>query len=97
MDYINTLPVDDSPISPDHAQLIDTITHTVQETTLYRFFNELRVPIILALVFFVLSLPYGSDVIRTLVPYTQKKEVSLVIAKTFFFALVAFILTYNKP
>lgn len=96
MDYITTLPVDDSPISQEHVRIIDLITRTTDEKTIYQFFNELRLPIVFGIVFFVLSLPYGSDVIRSIIPYTQKKELSLIIVKTLFFVLVAFILTYNK-
>jgi len=96
MDYISTLPVYDSPVPQEHSILIDTITQQPNKTTIHRFFNELRLPIIFGIVFFILSLPYGSEVIQSLIPYTRKRELSLLVVKTAFFVLIAFILTYNK-
>lgn len=92
-DYIDSLPTDDAPLNSEEVQVMNTLFK--KDANLFqKFMNEIKLPLIVAVVFITLSMPQVSEFIRNTVPYAKSSETSLLAFKTLLFMVIIFI--YNN-
>lgn len=79
-DSIFELPIDQSLATRDEMQIIDTL-FTKNASTLNKLAVEAKDPIIIGILFVILSLPMVDDLITKFVPITTKSPYILVCVK----------------
>lgn len=94
-DSLQTLPTDQQPMDPHEQHLLNTIFKE-ETSSITNLFQELRLPIIVGVLFLILSLPQWNNLLQSVIPYTNKSQSSLIVFKTFVFIIVVFILSLNK-
>ncbi len=92
-DYIATLPVDNEPLPPDQQHLIDDLS-LQNRFKFARLLSELKGPLILCAIFFLINHPVVSTMIQDSSSYAKSSEFSLLIVKTVLF--LVFVFLYNN-
>ena len=92
-DYIESLPTDDAPLNSDEVQVMNTLFKK-DANMIQKCLNEIKLPLIVAIVFILLSTSHVTDFIRNTVPYAKSSETSLLAFKTLLFMVIVFI--YNN-
>ena len=57
---------------------------------LHKLFDDLRLPIVASILFFVLNTSSINNIVLDMVPYSKKGPLHLTITKTFIFAIIIF-------
>jgi len=89
-DPLQTLPTDKEPMNP-HEQILLNAIFKEETSSITKLFQEMRIPIIAGILFLVLSIPQTSVMLKSVVPYVSKSEVSLVLFKTILFIGTLFV------
>lgn len=68
-DYIESLPSDETPLTDTESVLLSEILKS-DDTPITKFFRELREPLIIAVMFILMSLSQITDLIGSAIPYS---------------------------
>lgn len=83
-DIIENLPTNTNVPSHDEIQIMDKLFYTDNSG----FLNEVKKIVILAILFVIMSLPPIDELVKKLVPITQKSPYMLLIVKTLCFVSI---------
>lgn len=72
----------------------DTTETQVERQLLHKLLDDLRLPIVASILFFVLNTGTMNNLILDMIPYSKKGPLHLTITKTFIFAILIFGLVY---
>jgi hypothetical protein len=93
MDYIESLPTDNEPLNPEEKQFAETILQK-DATKFHKFLAELKLPLIIGILFLIINSPQVSNFLRDNVAYAKSSEMSLLCFKAALFMTAVFI--YNN-
>ena len=93
-DYINTLPTDDDPLNPSESNIMNIITGKdgSGDTAMLRILNEMKIPIVIGILFLLVSTSQFTDILRTCIPFTGKNDTHMLMMKTVVFIILVFVL-----
>lgn len=92
-DFIATLPVDEHPMTQDEKHFLSQVLQETSSTlTIKSFISELRIPLIVGILFLILGMPQVSEFIRASVPYARSSDSSLLIFKTGLIIVLIFVI-----
>ena len=109
-DYIESLPTDNNPLNLTENMIVETLLHDQDailsprasdaqqpsSSSINRFIADLKQPILIGMVFLVLSLKSVSDLIKSLIPLARNNPTSLLLVKTFIFIAILYVLKKDK-
>ena len=101
--YIANLPTDFEPVSLEEQSILDSLfTRPLEKlnadsppadgTTLHRFIEAFKVPLLIGLVFFILASNIMTSMIQTAVPHTHGSTLSVSIVKALSVSILTFII-----
>ncbi len=91
-DSLDTLPVDELPVRPQDQPYLNVLIQQKKKSTVQSFFQDLKKPIVLGILFMVISTPTFHRFIQSMIPYTQKSDLSVLMAKTVLFIGMVYLL-----
>ena len=90
-DYIESLPIDNSPMSNNEMYVMQNIFGS-DTNVFYNLIEDAKSIIIASIVFFLLNVPQIQEFLRNTIPYAKTSEMSLLILKTILFIIIVFLL-----
>ena len=94
-DDIISLPTDDTQPTPVELEIMNNLFKE-NKSLFSKLFDELKEPLIVAILFILFNLGYTTNVIHSLLPITNSSDIFLVIAKAFFIMLAFWIVKHFK-
>jgi len=94
-DYIEHLPTDNDPLTPESTKLMNQIFPTTTPSMrIQAFASELQTPIVIGILFLLLSNSYTTNALREYIPYLKTSDISLLYVKALIMVILVFI--YNN-
>ena len=92
-DEIISLPTDETPPSSVEIEIVNQIFKQ-NKGIIHSILNELKEPLLVAILFLLLSLPYTTNIIISILPVTQNSLIFLQIAKAIAIMILFWILKH---
>ena len=86
-DNIYQLPVDEQPVTDHDTQIINTVFRK-ERSSIQALASELKEPLIIGILFILLSSSKSDDLVKKVIPYANNSHVGLIIIKTLVFMLL---------
>ena len=91
-DYINKLPTDNHLPTHDEISIVNSLFKKDQ-TKIIKIISELKLSILVSILFIIFSLPIVDQLIKKFIPVTTNNNIFLLVVKGFLFAIVFYILS----
>ncbi len=88
-DHITQLPTDDYPLTADEQHLFNTVIN--QTSTGASIMSEIRIALILGVLFVCLNMPFTEAMLESMLPYAKSSSSAMLICKTAAFVIIMFI------
>ncbi len=93
-DFIKDIPTDNNPMNPKEQQMIDSIFPPQQsDMTADKLTKEFKGTAIIAVIFFLFSLPFTQDFINNIIPSTIENPLISIAIKAALFAIIIYALS----
>lgn len=91
-DFIESLPIDENPISKEDTQLVMELFGNEQTNKLQSLVTELYYPFIIGGVFLLCNIKTIDTFLHTLIPYTRSSNMFFLLLKTLVFSSIVYII-----
>ncbi len=91
-DNLNTLPVDDTPLSDQNQQIMDNLFQK-NGYDMTALCMGLKTSLVAGGLFLLFSMPYVDTALKKIIPVTSKSNLYLIFMKTLLYMLTYFLIT----
>jgi hypothetical protein len=90
-DPLHSLPTDTTPLAPEESRLLNELLHPPKQT-FHHFINDLKQPLLFALLFMLFSQSQTTIFFQSFIPYLRESPYSVLLFKAALFGLLVFLI-----